>query len=283
MRGTWTQGATHSGGLEGGECCDTHSIHTRVHRVRKPVGHSGDFGAAAAPFAFDMTLVIPFRRRWRWGLLIERSTMDNESEYYRRYGKNEKHSFDGVRGPKIPCKYPERGPMLYEVMEYYADATRAMNASHQAMQSTTQSAHDEYVFPRDTRGPPKLGPQGPSAADVDVMLREQAERNRLLQELMPQVVKPCTAPADSQNPKRRKPLHTPQLSCSLRPPTIPRVGGARQEEEATQAAGAWQDEAELSEGQRAEAWVRQVAEKQMRRMRASAGYNPEVKSGTDTS
>jgi hypothetical protein len=57
--------------------------------------------------------------------------MDNESEYYKRYGKNEKHSFDGVRGPKIPCKYPERGPMLYEVMEYYADATRAMNASHQ--------------------------------------------------------------------------------------------------------------------------------------------------------
>jgi hypothetical protein len=208
--------------------------------------------------------------------------MDNESEYYRRYGKNEKHSFDGVRGPKIPCKYPERGPMLYEVMEYYADATRAMNASHQAMRSTTQSAHDDYVFPRDTRGPPKLGPQGPSAADVDVMLREQAERNRLLQELVPQVVKACTAPADNQTLSGETLLHMPQLSCSLRPPTKLRVGGAQQEE-ATQAEWAWQDEAELSEGQRAEAWVRQVAEKQMRRMRASAGYNPEVKTGTDTS
>jgi hypothetical protein len=61
----------------------------------------------------------------------------------------------------------------------------------QAMQSTTQSAHDEYVFPRDTRGPPKVGPsQGPSNADVDVMLREQAERTRLLQELVPQVSAP---------------------------------------------------------------------------------------------
>jgi hypothetical protein len=26
-------------------------------------------------------------------------------------------------------------------------------------------------------------------------------------------------------------------------------------------------------------WVRQVAEKQMRRMRAGAGYNPDVKNG----
>jgi hypothetical protein len=80
----------------------------------------------------------------------------------------------------------------------------------------------------------------------------------------------------------------------------------RQEEEAAAVAGAWaqQHGEEMSEGQRAEAWVlephwilgaywnptespiglfcswvRQVAEKQMRRMRAGAGYNPDVKNG----
>ena len=68
-----------------------------------------------------------------------------------RYGKNEGHAFDGKHGPKIPCKYPDRGPMLYEVMEYYADMTRVMNASHNAARSTTTSAQDEFVFPRETR------------------------------------------------------------------------------------------------------------------------------------
>lgn len=36
----------------------------------------------------------------------------------------------------------------------------------------------------------------------------------------------------------------------------------------------------MSEGQREMAWLKQVTERQMRRMRAGAGYNPDVSTGT---
>ena len=38
--------------------------------------------------------------------------------------------------------------------------------------------------------------------------------------------------------------------------------------------------AQMSEGQREEAWLKRVTEQQMRRMRAGAGYNPDVTTGT---
>jgi hypothetical protein len=76
----------------------------------------------------------------------------DESEYERRYGKSERHRFNGKNGPSIPCKYPERGPMLYEVLEYYGDMTRVMNEQHGQQRSLVTDPQDEFIFPRETRG-----------------------------------------------------------------------------------------------------------------------------------
>mmetsp|Transcript_47463 Transcript_47463/g.90626 ORF Transcript_47463/g.90626 Transcript_47463/m.90626 type:complete len:326 (-) Transcript_47463:206-1183(-) len=163
---------------------------------------------------------------------------NDESEYYKRYGRFEKHTFDGKRGPKIPCKYPERGPMLYEVMEYYADMTRVMNEAHAAARSTVTSQHDEFVYPRETRAPPKAHmPREPSREQVEQMLREQAERQALIAQLDPDGAEGDGAPMANVSQT-------------------------------------------MSEGQREMAWLKQVTERQMRRMRAGAGYNPDVSTGT---
>eukprot|EP00959_Pyramimonas_sp_CCMP1952_P453376 9468131-Pyramimonas_sp.AAC.2 len=73
----------------------------------------------------------------------------NPSEYEKRYGDSDRRHH--LRNNKIPCKYPERGPMLYEVLEYYGDLTSAMNDQHKHQRSTT-TANDEFIFPREIRG-----------------------------------------------------------------------------------------------------------------------------------
>ena len=56
--------------------------------------------------------------------------------------------------------------------------------------------------------------------------------------------------------------------------------GTVQESESVMASMAQAAPQKLSSGQREEAWLKQVTERQMRRMHAGAGYNPDVNTGT---
>lgn len=157
---------------------------------------------------------------------------NSPSEYQKRYGKYEKHSFDGKNGPKIPCKYPDKGPMLYEVMQYYSDLTKSLEERERGSRCKTTDAYDDYVYPRETRSIPRDRFGQPSSEDVHRRMHEQQQTKEYLEQ------------------------------CAERPELVHELDN------------------ELSEAQREEAWLAQVTEQHTRRMRITAGYHPDVSTGT---